>query len=166
MIFHADSESDLKTTPNHVKNPILSKTKFLWYFDLKFPLRNDGFALALRAQGPPGVKNKEKLENFKFPVKNTQKTENQNFKNSWHFRPKFSIFFLDFKSIPGVPGPILGPLGDPGGPKIGQKISKKFPKNVIWVPRVGPGWSALKFHGDPTVAPTVHWLVAGSIGSF
>ena len=37
MIFHADSESDLKTTPNHVKNKILSKIRFLWYFDLKFP---------------------------------------------------------------------------------------------------------------------------------
>ena len=39
MIFHADSESDLKTTPNQVKNQILSKIRFLWYFDLKFPLR-------------------------------------------------------------------------------------------------------------------------------
>ena len=39
MIFHADSESDLKTTPNQVNNPILSKILFLWYFDLKFPLR-------------------------------------------------------------------------------------------------------------------------------
>ena len=39
MIFHADSESDLKTTPNQIKNQILSKIRFLWYFDLKFPLR-------------------------------------------------------------------------------------------------------------------------------
>ena len=39
MIFHADSESDLKTSPNQVKNSILSKIRFLWYFDLKFPLR-------------------------------------------------------------------------------------------------------------------------------
>ena len=37
MIFYADSESDLKTSPNQVKNQILSKIKFLWYFDLKFP---------------------------------------------------------------------------------------------------------------------------------
>ena len=37
MIFHADSESDLKTNPNQVKNQILSKICFLWYFDLKFP---------------------------------------------------------------------------------------------------------------------------------
>ena len=36
MIFHADSESDLKTTPNQVKNQILSKIIFLWYFDLTF----------------------------------------------------------------------------------------------------------------------------------
>ena len=28
MIFHADSESDLKTSPNHVKNPILLKIQF------------------------------------------------------------------------------------------------------------------------------------------
>ena len=41
MIFHADSESDLKTSPNQVKNQILSKIRFLWYFDLKFPLRFD-----------------------------------------------------------------------------------------------------------------------------
>ena len=39
MMFHADSESDLKTTPNQVKNQMLSKIKFLWYFDLEFPLR-------------------------------------------------------------------------------------------------------------------------------
>ena len=39
MVFHADSESDLKTTPNQVKNQILSKILFLWYFDRKFPLR-------------------------------------------------------------------------------------------------------------------------------
>ena len=38
MIFRAASESDLKTTSNHVKNQILSKIRFLWYFDLKFPL--------------------------------------------------------------------------------------------------------------------------------
>ena len=28
MIFHADSESDLKTSPNQVKNPILLKSDF------------------------------------------------------------------------------------------------------------------------------------------
>ena len=42
IIFHADSESDLKTSPNQVKNKILSKIRFLWYFDLKFPLRYSG----------------------------------------------------------------------------------------------------------------------------
>ena len=30
MNFHADSESDLKTSPNHIKNLILSKNRFLW----------------------------------------------------------------------------------------------------------------------------------------
>ena len=40
MLFHADSESDLKTTPNQVKSLILSNVLILWYFDLKFPLRN------------------------------------------------------------------------------------------------------------------------------
>ena len=44
MIFHADSESDLKTSPNQVKNKILSNIRFLWYFDLKFPY---GFARIL-----------------------------------------------------------------------------------------------------------------------
>ena len=39
MIFHADSDSDLKTSPNQIKNHISSKIRFLWYFDLKFPLR-------------------------------------------------------------------------------------------------------------------------------
>ena len=29
MIFHADSESDLKTSPNQIKNPILLKIEFL-----------------------------------------------------------------------------------------------------------------------------------------
>ena len=28
MIFHAESESDLKTSPNQVKNPILLKIRF------------------------------------------------------------------------------------------------------------------------------------------
>ena len=54
MIFHADSESDLKTTPNHVKKHILSKIRFLWYFDLKFPLRY-GLLRPWEAPGPsPG----------------------------------------------------------------------------------------------------------------
>ena len=41
MIFHADSESDLKTMSNQVKKHILAKIRFLWYFDLTFPLRSD-----------------------------------------------------------------------------------------------------------------------------
>ena len=39
MIFHADSESDLKSNPNLFKNAFLvTKIKFLWYVDLKFVL--------------------------------------------------------------------------------------------------------------------------------
>ena len=37
MSFHADSEFDFKTTPNQVEKQILSKIRFLCYFDLKFP---------------------------------------------------------------------------------------------------------------------------------
>ena len=33
MIFHADSEADLKTSPNQVKNPILLKIRFLEKFE-------------------------------------------------------------------------------------------------------------------------------------
>ena len=44
MIFHADSESDLKTSPNQLKNPILSKIQFLSYFDLK---NRNSFVLGL-----------------------------------------------------------------------------------------------------------------------
>ena len=37
MIFHADSESDLKTSPNQVKNQILSKSDFYGTSTLKSP---------------------------------------------------------------------------------------------------------------------------------
>ena len=36
-------------------------------------------------------------------------------------KQKILIFSFDSRSIPGVPGPILGPLGGPGGPKNYQK---------------------------------------------
>ena len=40
MIFHADSESDLKTRPNHVKNPIL--LKFLFFMKNRMAASAEG----------------------------------------------------------------------------------------------------------------------------
>ena len=101
MMFHADSESDFKSSPNQVKNQILSKNRFTWYFDLKLPLRKDaktpdtklviffsaGRFYLLPCQGgsappdppgggpraPPGVKKREKSKKVKFPLKKTPK---------------------------------------------------------------------------------------------
>ena len=97
MIFHADSESDLKTTPNHVKNQILIKILFLWYFDLKFPYGFSAsqvvfyFAGGLRppdppygapgggGHGAPGGKKREKSKNVKFPLKKHPKNRKSKF---------------------------------------------------------------------------------------
>ena len=113
MIFHADSESDLKTIPNQVKYHILSKIRFLWYFDLK-------------------KNTKKNSKKHTFPLKHIKKHENQNFKNSWHFRPKILNFFGGFKIDPRGPWAHFGPPGGPRAPP-GVKNKEKLKKsNFHW----------------------------------
>ena len=89
MIFRVDSESELKTNPNHVKNQILSRTDFYGTSTLNSPygilnrLVDIVIALALPAAGIYGAMKSEKNIVACFTL--FQDTETRTWSRSKHY---------------------------------------------------------------------------------
>ena len=90
-------------------------------FRIEIPRKFIDFLYNPWAQGPPRGNKNWKIEKINFQFKNKQKNENQNFKNSWHFRPKFLKNIIIFLGILNRSPGSLGPFEDPWGAQGAQK---------------------------------------------